>query len=342
MDPRYFRPTEVETLLGDPNSLIGAVITAEHDHQRVRLEIIAPRLIESAVFEGTLPKAGTVYSVYPTIGWNFEALAGFRQPAPGTLRMRLESAGNPVSERVVRVRVRSVNDALYWVGDEDTGESLDFNWLFAAFVNEDHPLVEQILSDALRTGIVDEFSGYQNEDIHDVYRQVFAIWYVLQRRGIRYSSITRTSSEQSKVLSQHVRFIDQSWDNAQANCVDGTVLFASVLRKIDINPLLVMVPDHAFLGFALDAEGEQTAYLETTLLGSREESGGGSLAQVRALVGKRRAVLASFSSFEAAVESAEAAVTESADKFADEDENEYQMVDVKQAREQGVMPIVPR
>lgn len=335
-------PPDDPTLLGDPNSLIGASITAERNRQRVRLEIFAPRLIESAVFEGVLPKAGVTYTVYPSIGWNFDTLAAFRQPAPGTLRMRLRVDGEEVGDKVTRVRVRSVNDALYWVGDEETGETLDFNWMFAAYVNEDHPLVDEILQAALQTGIVDEFTGYQNEDVNEVYRQVFAIWYVLQQRGIRYSSITRTSSEHSNVLSQYVRFIDQSWNNTQANCVDGSVLFASVLRKIDINPMLVMVPAHALLGFALDAEGEQFGYLETTLLGARDEVGSGSLAETRALIGNGKRVGVSFRNFEAAVETGEATVTEGGEKFADEEENEYQIVDVQAARESGVMPIVPR
>lgn len=43
---------------------------------------------------------------------------------------------------------------------------------------------------------------------------------------------------------------------SQANCVDGRVLFASILRKIDIAPALVLIPGHMFLAFQLDQEGE--------------------------------------------------------------------------------------
>lgn len=65
-----------------------------------------------------------------------------------------------------------------------------------------------------------------------------------------------------------MRFIDESLGNTQANCVDGTVLFASVLRKIGIEPSLVTVPGHMFLGFDLNEAGTGQAYLETTLLGA--------------------------------------------------------------------------
>ncbi|MFZ8431498.1 hypothetical protein ACO1MU_14375, partial [Staphylococcus aureus] len=73
---------------------------------------------------------------------------------------------------------------------------------------------------------------------------------------------------QDGVSSQHVRFIDDSVRVRQANCIDGTVLFASILRKIGIDPLIVLVPGHAFLGFYLDGQRRQIAFLETTMMTS--------------------------------------------------------------------------
>jgi hypothetical protein len=49
--------------------------------------------------------------------------------------------------------------------------------------------------------------------------------------------------------------------------VDGSVLFASVLRKIGIDPFLIEIPHHMFLGFYLDKEHRQPSYLETTMMG---------------------------------------------------------------------------
>ena len=65
-----------------------------------------------------------------------------------------------------------------------------------------------------------------------------------------------------------MRLIDESINNAQANCVDGSVLLASLLRKIDIEPVLVYVPGHCYLAFYLDAEQKHLVGLETTLIGS--------------------------------------------------------------------------
>jgi hypothetical protein len=72
----------------------------------------------------------------------------------------------------------------------------------------------------------------------------------------------------SYTLSQHVRFLDETIQNSEANCVDGSVLFASILYKLGLYPILVQKPGHMFLGFYLDAQKQHVAFLETTLIGN--------------------------------------------------------------------------
>ena len=107
-----------------------------------------------------------------------------------------------------------------------------------------------------RHGIVDSFSGYQAEDKGRGLSPGVCRWHALTQRDLRYSTSPPARRSPTAVNSQHVRMIDESINNAQANCVDGSVLLASVLRKIGIEPVLVMVPGHCYLGFQLDAEGK--------------------------------------------------------------------------------------
>lgn len=92
-------------------------------------------------------------------------------------------------------------------------------FLFAAYINEDHPIIDQFLGQAKNMGLEKRFIGYQG-DKQTVLRQVYTVWYGLQRKGITYSSIVDTSLESQKVFSQNVRFIEESIYNTQANCVD--------------------------------------------------------------------------------------------------------------------------
>ena len=146
---------------------------------------------------------------------------------------------------------------------ESNGEYTDMGWMFAAYVNENSPTVERILKEALATKIVDSFAGYQKSP-DEVVKELFAIWTALQNRGIKYSNITTTAGDSPSVYSQHVRFVDESVANEQANCVDGSVLFASILRKLGLRSFLVMVPGHMFMGVYLTAKGDARVALETT------------------------------------------------------------------------------
>jgi hypothetical protein len=68
--------------------------------------------------------------------------------------------------------------------------------------------------------------------------------------------------------TQYVRLLGESIDYAQSNCVDGSVLMASIFRKIGLNVNLIEIPEHMFIGVSLDREGKDNIYIETTTLAS--------------------------------------------------------------------------
>jgi len=326
-------------IVGEQDGLIGVAIDGVKPGTAFVLTIRIPGYAADSRLSGKIPQAKGPYQLNPLIAWDFDALAKVKQPKPVSVMYELSLGGGASESRTSRVRMRSVNDALYYVDDDDDANDVDFNWLFAAFVNEDHPQVDQILKEALATGIIDSFSGYQSEDTDEVLRQVYAIWHVLQEKGIRYSSITRTSNEHPNLHSQHVRFLDESLAMSQANCVDGSVLLASILRKVDIAPSLILVPGHMFLAFQLDEEGENYAFLETTMLGNVHDGQGQRLKALKTGMNVSVDESSSLDSFAAALDAGQEAFDEGGDKFMDENDIEHQIIDIQAARELGVMPI---
>lgn len=134
-------------------------------------------------------------------------------------------------------------------------------------MNEDNPNIDKILREALNTRIVNRFWGYQSKNPELVDKQVYAIWYVLQKRGFKYSSISNSSLSSNVVFTQRVRTFDDALESAQINCVDGSVLFASLLKAININPVLVRIPGHMFVGYHTDLAHTDIHFLETTMIG---------------------------------------------------------------------------
>jgi hypothetical protein len=206
----------------------------------------------------------------------------------------------------------------------------------------------KVLQEALATKIADAFDGYQANDPTDVLKQAFALWAAVQKHGIHYSSVTEVLPGGSPLInSQFVRFLDQSVTNTQANCVDGSVLFASLLRKVGINPFLVAVPGHMYIGFYLNNSGDENEReyvgLETTLIGAPEIEESDSdwpdaLADLADQLSSKTANSKAWESFAAAVLTATDDLDKNQEKF-DAGDPEYQMIDIAEARNDGIMPI---
>lgn len=254
--PNYF---------GDPNGIVGIDIRNVSPNTKIRGVIEIDQIAERTEFSYTLPTTGQ-YKIYPKIKWNFQRLSNIRQPITVNVSMSVVIGGAPPDTRTQSIRVRSVNDAVLAYRTSD-GHIINKTWAFAGFVNENHPAIDNLLREALNipVPIVHEFVGYQKGS-QEVVNQVFAIWYLFQRMGFTYSSITTPTGASANVQSQYVRFFEDSLRTQQANCIDGTVLFASILRRIGIDPMIVLVPGHAYLGFWLDQQHKEPAFLETTAI----------------------------------------------------------------------------
>jgi hypothetical protein len=323
--------------LGDKQGIVGASADGISAGSKVVLEVRENDIMRASRVEGTAESDGTL-TIHPKISWKYDKLSNIRQVVPLDVTMELKIDGESRGEKTVTATLRTVNDCLFGVTEPDDEETYsDYSWLFAAYVNENHPWVDQTLKEALDTDLVSSFDGYQSEDPEAVLLQVFSIWNVMQRKGLRYSSVTATAAETESVNSQHVRLFDESVKAAQANCVDGSVLLAAVLRKIGLDPHLVTVPGHMFLAFSLD--DETMVGLETTRMGSADldEVDAKRLRSFLKFDPEEKRNEESWATFEAALDTGTQALLEASEKF-DEDPD-YMLIDVAAARNLGILPI---
>jgi len=323
--------------IGDAQGIVGASADGIAAGSKVALEVRENDIMRATRIEGTAESDGTL-TIHPKISWKYDKLAAVRQAVPIDVTMELKVDGESRGEKTVTATLRTVNDCLFGVTESGDEESYsDYSWLFAAYVNENHPWVDQTLKEALDTDIVNSFDDYQSGDPEKVLMQVFAIWNVMQRKGLRYSNVVTTAAETESVNSQHVRLFDDSVKAAQANCVDGSVLLAAVLRKIGLDPHLVTVPGHMFLAFSLD--DETMVGLETTMMGEAdlEKVDEKRLQSFLKFDPEEKRNEESWATFEAALDIGTQALLEASEKF-DEDPD-YMLIDVAEARNLGILPI---
>ena len=321
---------------GDENGWLGVVITDLADGADVMVEVSADDVLKPSTWRGKIKPGQGDVQILPKLAWNFPALLAVREERPLSILVTATVNGKKVFNATETVVLTSINECpLYVLRDGDDVD--DLKVVFAAYVNENHPWIDGVLKDALETGVVDAFTGYQSGDPAEVVRQVYAVWCALQSRGISYSDVS-TSPPNKGVCSQAVRFLEESIEAGQANCVDGSVMLASILRKIGIHAYLVLVPGHCFLAFDLDDGGEEQFGLETTLIGSQSAEAPEDLPEVLADLDSEELEIP-HASFCLAVAVGNKTIAENQEGFDDDDDPVRQLISVDAARERGIRPI---
>ncbi|MFN9719327.1 MAG: hypothetical protein ACK58L_11560 [Planctomycetota bacterium] len=327
-------------MIGDQNGLIGVEITATRSNVPITVTVTCDEVMDPSTFSGQLPKKGEKYLVNPKIRYKFSKLAEVNQATPVSMHFKV-SIGGKTSEDTATIMLRPINDCPLVTIEH--GEAFDTSSSFAAYVNEQHPFLDKLLREALDIGVVSSFTGYQ-QDEKEVIRQVYSIWDALVTRDIRYSSITATAGGDGGVLCQHVRLIEESLNNSQANCVDGSVLMASALRKIGIEPFLVSVPGHCYVGFFVDESNTFPLAIETTCLGRKpaDEELPPPVQLLEDAINEDHRFEDSWGSFQLALAAGTEDLLRNKERFAAPDENDYLLIHIANARNAGFLPIAFR
>lgn len=323
--------------LGDTNGQLGVILVATEDDQAVTVSIRCDEFLETSEFSGSLPTAGETYVIYPKIRYRFDRLGKCRQATPATVTYLVNMGSEASEELSMTVTFRSINDCPLQVRTES--DVVDTKFAFAAYVNEQHPFVDKLLREALDLGVVDKFDGYQSGNPQDVVRQVYALWDLLAARDVRYSSITTTVADSDAVPSQHIRMLEETANNSQANCVDGSVLLVSLLRKIGIHAALVLEPGHCFVAFSADADGKIALGLETTLITAELESPEEIDELLDESVDENMRNETSWSSFVAAVNVGTSTLVKNDEQLKSGRDDDYAFIDIRTWRAKGVLPI---
>jgi hypothetical protein len=99
----------------------------------------------------------------------------------------------------------------------------------------------------------------------DVRMQAQAVFRALQRSGISYVSSIFTFGN-FRNMAQRVRLPRETLSTRSANCIDVSVAFASAMENLGMDPVIVVIPGHAFTGVRLAPDSDEVLYLDLTVL----------------------------------------------------------------------------
>ena|SRR5579883_1232412 len=171
------------------------------------------------------------------------------------------------------VNLLSRETALLWRCQEDD-VLIDCTPYLAAWVTPRHPVIQKLVSQAAHKLSPIGLRGYnvpgnRDEQKRAVREQVQAIFEVLHSAGIIYvSSSEKIQASLERVQkTQLVRLPSEVIKSGgSANCIDGTLLFASLLEHANLHPLLFLKTGHALVGWHVSKDGTESEFLETIKL----------------------------------------------------------------------------
>lgn len=198
--------------------------------------------------------AGTTHHVRaPDIRLDADYLRRLTEGLLGEFVVEVVSSGG--EPETVRVPVR-LHPPSHWGGSGACPE------LVAAFVRPNDPVIDVLLHDASRrlgaSGKTGALEGYRRGGKERAWEVASAIWSAIAAHGLTYV-LPPASFERA---GQKVRGPADILERKTGTCLDLTLLYAAVLEQAGLNPLVVLVEGHAFVGLWLKSEEFSTAVVD--------------------------------------------------------------------------------
>lgn len=246
-------------------------------------------------------------------------LNGLNEAELGRIDLSLADADRQLTQVSSEIRILARDE---WGGFSAAPE------LLAAFVMPNDPAVSQLMKKTAEAlglhGHSTALDGYQSRERGRAYMLAAAVWSAIAAGKLTYSN-PPTSFEQSGQKTRRPSVVLQS---GLATCLDSTLLFASVLEGIGLNPVVIFQQGHCFAGVWL-AEATFRQLIETDITEVRKAI------QAKELVVFETTLITQ--SPPARFQDAEAAATQSLSR--EQEERFVATVDIKRARMSQIRPL---
>jgi len=175
-----------------------------------------------------------------------------------------DMGGRALFETTVPLHLRAADD-IFW------GTQFKYAPFIASWVTPHDERIETLLAAAKEFSPRRRLPGYEPGKSpllqeQSTYAQAEAIYRALQRSGVSYVNSSRTFGKHEG-LSERVRMPRESLQKFSANCIDGAVMYASLFENLGMEPVVVLVPGHAYAGVRVSPGSDQYLYIETSLTG---------------------------------------------------------------------------
>ena len=182
-----------------------------------------------------------------------EFLSNLTESVLGSVSFQIQKDGSTLGEFSKPVALLAYNE---WGGAVFMPE------LLAAFSMPNDPSVDTIIRSASeilnQAGRRAQIDGYESRSRERVWEIASAVYTAIASLGLSYS-VAPTSFERN---GQKIRLPSQIISGEVANCLDVSMLFASVLEQAGLNPMVALLEGHAMVGVWLQPEELSDIFIE--------------------------------------------------------------------------------
>jgi hypothetical protein len=250
----------------------GALITIKlHEHlnkkRSFRVDVEVPGVTERASNSIELdPKAAAIRYINPPLKMDFEP-GKVRGPRPSQLVLKVveqDPKGDKtiVDETIpIEVLPRDYLPLRRKLGADADVPTFGF---VGAWLTSNDKAIDEFLAKAKLRAPGKNFVGEQDATMP----QIRALYDELKAKGVTYVMDPSVTSEQAFV--QRTRLPADVLASTNAQCLEGTLLFATLMEAIGVRPIIAIVPGHAFVGWhTVDKDGTkgEPVFVETTMIG---------------------------------------------------------------------------
>ncbi|MEK7129011.1 MAG: hypothetical protein AAB858_01550 [Patescibacteria group bacterium] len=126
-------------------------------------------------------------------------------------------------------------------------------------------LIEKVRTQAALKRSTRSFGGEDFNDLSVIESHVRAVYEYLSEYGLVY--VSQPFSAMPSAQGQRIVLPEVVLKNKAGNCIDLTVLFASILEGAGLYSLIFLTEDHAFIGWGNKNRPQEIIFLETTVIG---------------------------------------------------------------------------
>ena len=201
------------------------------------------------------------------------------------LHVKVEEVGGSfVKEDSHHISLLSRNSAIIDYYNLKENKVEDISNFLGVFVTPNQPEIIQFLRTVTDFHPMKQLGGYQGNQKGDiefksgkasVIQQLNAIFNALKKVDLTYTnsvidsnSFPQNFNNNNNFYGQRVRLPKESLKERQANCIDGTFLYASLLEACSLNSAIVLMKGHSFLAWESWENNREWRFLETIMTSS--------------------------------------------------------------------------